>query len=181
MHEITTQRLVLRRFKPDDAAALFSYLHAPRATCFTSLRLATLEEAEAEAAKRSQSDDCIAVYAPEFGQVIGDLFMSAEEEADTFSVGWNFNADFSGRGYAFEAAHALFEWLFATKNARRLYAYVEDTNHASQRLCKKLGMRQEGLFVEYVSFIKDEGGNPIYENTMQYAILRREWSASKQP
>ena len=36
-------------------------------------------------------------------------------------------------------------------------------------------MRREGLFVEFVSFVKDEEGNPIYENTYQYAILKREW------
>lgn len=36
-------------------------------------------------------------------------------------------------------------------------------------------MRQEGLFREYVTFENDEAGDPIYENTMQYAILRREW------
>lgn len=36
-------------------------------------------------------------------------------------------------------------------------------------------MRREGVFIEFVSFIKDDAGNPIYENTMQYAILRREW------
>ena len=33
----------------------------------------------------------------------------------------------------------------------------------------------EGLFMEFVSFVKDEDGNPIYENTYQYAILKREW------
>ena len=36
-------------------------------------------------------------------------------------------------------------------------------------------MRREGLFREFVSFIKDSTGNPIYENTMQYAILKKEW------
>ena len=46
---------------------------------------------------------------------------------------------------------------------------------ASQKLCEKLGMRREGLFMEFVSFVKDEDGNPIYENTYQYAILKREW------
>ena len=33
-------------------------------------------------------------------------------------------------------------------NARRIYAYVE----SSQRLCEKLGMRQKGLFKEFISF-----------------------------
>lgn len=37
-------------------------------------------------------------------------------------------------------------------------------------------MRQEGVFKEFVSFRNDGDGNPVYENTMQYAILRREWS-----
>ena len=36
-------------------------------------------------------------------------------------------------------------------------------------------MRHEGLFLEFVSFVKDSAGNPVYENTMQYAILKREW------
>ena len=28
---------------------------------------------------------------------------------------------------------------------------------------------------EFVSFVNDAQGNPIYENTMQYAILKKEW------
>ncbi|MBV5265052.1 GNAT family N-acetyltransferase [Pinisolibacter sp. B13] len=67
--------------------------------------------------------------------------------------------------------------MFEVKGARRLYAYVEDGNFASQRLCERLGMRREGLFREFVSFVNDDQGNPIYENTTQHAILRREWMA----
>ena len=58
---------------------------------------------------------------------------------------------------------------------RRIYAYMEDYNLLSQRLCEKLGMRREGLFKEFVSFVNDEDGVPIYENTMQYAMLKKEW------
>ena len=36
-------------------------------------------------------------------------------------------------------------------------------------------LRRQGLFKEFVSFVNDEGGVPIYENTMQYAILKKEW------
>jgi RimJ/RimL family protein N-acetyltransferase len=61
------------------------------------------------------------------------------------------------------------------KNIRRIYAYTEDYNLSSQRLCEKLGMRREGMFMEFVSFVNDEDGVPIYENTMQYAILKKEW------
>lgn len=61
--------------------------------------------------------------------------------------------------------------------ARRLYAYVEDTNVASQRLCERLGMRKAGVFKEFISFREDATGTPIYENTMLYALLRHEWLA----
>ena len=62
------------------------------------------------------------------------------------------------------------------RRTRRIYAYTEDYNLSSQRLCEKLGMRREGLFREFVSFVNDADGNPIYENTYQYAILKKEWA-----
>lgn len=173
MEPIETDRLVLRAFRRDDAADLLAYLREPGASCFLSLRLADMEEAEAEAEKRSADGEHIAVCLKATGRLIGDLFAVAE--SDTFSVGWNFNPDFGGHGYALEAARALFRHLFEKGGARRLYAYVEDHNASSQRLCERLGMRKEGLFVEFVSFTSDDAGNPIYENTMQYAVLRREW------
>jgi RimJ/RimL family protein N-acetyltransferase len=55
-------------------------------------------------------------------------------------------------------------------------AYTEDYNISSQHLCEKLGMRKEGLFKEFISFVNNPDGTPRYENTMQYAILSKEWS-----
>lgn len=177
MQIIETERLILRPFREDDAADLFAYLRAPTAPCFLSLKLADLAEAEAEVRKRAVDEGSMAICLKQTGQVIGDLFGGAgdEEEDGTASVGWHLNPQFGGRGYAFEAAKALFDHLFRVKGFRRLYAYVEDHNTPSQRLCEKLGMRREGVFIEFVSFTNDDAGNPIYENTMQYAILRREW------
>ena len=119
----------------------------------------------------------------ESGKVIGEIDAMPEATApdeenaarDTFSPCWMLNPEYHGKGYAYEAAHAFFDYLFKGKGARRIYAYTEDYNVASQKLCEKLGMRREGLFMEFVSFVNDENGNPIYENTCQYAILKREW------
>ncbi len=173
MDKIETQRLVLRNFQKQDARGLFEYLREPTASCFLSLSLKDMSAAEAEAQRRSADDESIAVCLKGSGKLIGDLFAVPEE--DTFSIGWNFNPTFGGNGYAFEAATALIAYLFTARAARRLYAYVEDHNKPSRRLCEKLGMRQEGLFREFVSFKKDDDGVPIYENTMQYALLRKEW------
>ena len=45
----------------------------------------------------------------------------------------------------------------------------------SQHLCERLGMRQEGLLLEFISFVNNQDGSPRYENTVQYAILKKEW------
>ena len=58
---------------------------------------------------------------------------------------------------------------------------MEDDNLRSQRLCEKLGMRLEGVFKEFVSFVTDDAGVPKFENTMQYAILRKEWRRAGPP
>ena len=190
MITLQTDRLTIRNFRAGDAEALFAYLHKPSASCFFSLKLDDLKAAEIEVLKRARNDEYLAVCLTQTGEVIGDLFVHPDptwpedgenSEHDTVSVGWNFNPLFGGRGYAFEAAKALCADLFARENIRRIYAYVEDHNTASRRLCEKLGMREEGLFIEYVTFQNDENGNPVYENTMQYAILRREWNTAKSP
>jgi [ribosomal protein S5]-alanine N-acetyltransferase len=174
MNVVETDRLILRNFRSGDAADLFAYLRQPRPSCFASLKLADLDAAQAEAEARSGSDEQIAVCLKNSDRLIGDLFWM-HEPPDTYSVGWNFNADFGGAGYASEAARALFDCLFTVKLARRLYAYVEEDNIASQRLCERLGMRREGVFREFISFVTDDDGAPRFENTMQYAILRKEW------
>lgn len=176
MKPMETSRLVLRAFSPEDAADLFDYLHKPGAGCFLSLGLADMDSACREASRRSTGDDFIAVCLKHTNQLIGDLFVVTGDDPDTFSVGWHFNARFGGAGLATEAARALFEYLFKTKGARRLFAYVEEDNIASQRICEKLGMRHEGTFKEFTSFEKDSAGQPVFVDTRQYAILRKEWS-----
>ena len=176
MKPIETERLVLRNFRREDAEGLLAYLASPTASCFLSLTLRDMDAALAEADRRAADDTQIAVCLKDSDQLIGDVF--AHPEGDTISVGWNFNPAFSGQGYAFEAAHALFADLFQAQGMRRLYAYVEDHNVPSQKLCERLGMRREGLFLDYISFQNDDAGQPVYENTMQYALLQREWRAS---
>ena len=85
------------------------------------------------------------------------------------------NKEYHTKGYTYEAAYAFFDYLFHQKGTRRIDAYTKDYNVPRQKLCEKLGMRCEGMFMDFVSFINDANGNPIYENTIQYAILKKEW------
>ena len=181
---IETERLILRPFVENDAADAFEYLHEPMVHCFACMKVNTLEEATSAVLERGKdSEYYFAIVLKENGKVIGEIDAMPEatdpsvENAvrDTFSPCWMLNSDYHGKGYAYEAARAFFDYLFNEKAARRIYAYTEDYNLPSQKLCEKLGMRCEGLFREFVSFVNDEDGNPIYENTYQYAILKKEW------
>jgi len=182
---IETERLILRPFTKGDAADAFEYLHEPTVNCFKDMALATIEDAEKEMEKRlTQTDYYFAIVLKDENKVIGEVFAYPEDhdheeksDSDTFSPCWMLNQKYQRKGYAFEAVHAVFDYLFCEKGARRLYAYTEDYNVSSQRLCEKLGMRKEGEFKEFISFVNDSEGNPIYEDTYQYAILKKEWQA----
>ena len=174
---IKTNRLILRPFCGDDAADIFEYLASPPVNCFADMKLNSLENARSEVSRRSSySEYYFAVVLKDSGKVIGEIWAFPDERnSDTFSPCWIFNRDYQGKGYALEAAQAFFSYLFNHKGARRIYAYTEDYNRASQHLCEKLGMRREGLFLEFITFVNNPDGTPRYENTVQYAILKKEW------
>lgn len=179
---IETKRLILRPFNIGDVADVYEYLHVPMVHCFENMKTSSLEEAERAVLERTEdSEYYFAIVLKESGKVIGEIFSHPEgaerpgANCDTFSPCWMLNPEYHGKGYAFEAAHAYFDFLFNEKGARRLYAYTEDYNKASQNLCEKLGMRREGFYLEFISFVNDENGVPIYENTYEYAILHKEW------
>lgn len=154
-----------------------AYLSNPIPSCFAGDKITSIDEALTKIAKRQKVGDYIAVCFKDSDKLIGEIFF-IKEEPDTYSVGWNFNEHFHGKGYASESARAFIDFLFTEQDARRIYAYVEVDNIASQKLCERLELRKEGHFVEFISFIKNADGTPKYEDTLQYAILKKEWIAN---
>ena len=172
----------MRPFLETDAADAYEYLHEPMVHCFEDMRADSFADAmDAVLERAKDSEYYFAIVLKESGKVIGEIFAYPEGDehpggsGNTFSPCWMLNPEYHGKGYAYEAARAYFDFLFTQKGARRLYAYTEDYNTASQKLCEKLGMRREGFYLEFISFVNDENGNPIYENTYEYAILKKEW------
>ena len=181
---IATERLILRPFQEGDAEDVFEYLREPAVHCFAGMKLDSIEAARSEMQKRSgETEYYFAIVLKCENKVIGEIDAYPEHSEphseasplDTFSPCWMLNGAYQGKGYAYEAAYAFFDYLFREKGARHIYAYTEDYNRPSQLLCEKLGMRREGLFEDFVAFVNNPDGTPHYENTIQYAILRREW------
>ena len=194
MSTIETQRLLLRPFRESDAPDVLEYLSGPLPHCFAGLKLNTLDEARAEVVKRGgDTEYCFAIVLKDTGRVIGEIdaqpsdyeppMLCSRKTAlpppDTFTPSIILNAAYHSSGFAYEAAYAFYDYLFMRKGVRRIYLYVDDYNARSQHLCEKLGLRREGLFREFVSFVDDADGTPVYENTIQYAVLKQEWMARR--
>ncbi len=176
MH-IETSRLIIRNFEEKDAAGLYEYLAVPPVHCFYSEKVNSYDEAVKKVKEKQNGDEhgsCYAVCLRDTDFIIGEVF-TMKFHPDTYSVGWNFNLKYGKKGYATEAAKAVINNLFENE-ARRIYAYAEDDNLPSQKLCERLGMRREGLFVEFITFVNNPDGTPHYENTYQYAVLKKEWN-----
>lgn len=167
MVQIETERLIIRKFQESDAADLYEYLSHPRVNCFLSKKLNSFDEAIENAKRRSGEEFGFAVCLKENGKVVGNLF--AKNKNQTL-MAWIGNTMKSLKA----TTRAYLAYLFNEKKARR-NAYVEANNFRSQKLSERLGMRKEGCFKEFISFTKNKDGIPMYENTMQYAVLKKEW------
>jgi RimJ/RimL family protein N-acetyltransferase len=108
-------------------------------------------------------------------RVIGDSYFKLANAADSRGeIGWTMHPDFTGQGYAAEAARAMLGIAFETIGLHRVIANLDPRNDSSIALCRRLGMREEAHFVEDMWFKGD------WADTGIYAILHDEWLAQRE-
>jgi len=104
------------------------------------------------------------------GEMIGDVMLFWHSRRDAGGeLGYVFNPDFGGRGYATEAAEAVLRLGFDGLGLHRIVARVDERNGPSARLARRLGMRQEARLVEN-EFFKGE-----WSTELDFAMLDEEW------
>lgn len=137
---IRTERLSLRRARPDDVEAFHEIMRDARAMRYWSTPPhATLEDtrewvARAIASPAAESDD----YVVELdGRVIGKAGCWRLPE-----IGYILHPDHWGKGYAREAMEAVIAHLFATRGLERITADVDPRNKASIGLLLRLGFAE---------------------------------------
>lgn len=175
-----TERLLIRRFLPEDGEELFEYLSREAVVQYEPYGVFTREQAQAEAARRAGDPNFWAVCLRDTGRLIGNIFL-APGEFETWELGYVFHDDYHGKGYATEAARAMTDDLFRSAKARRIVSMCNPKNTASWRLMERLGMRREGHFRENVRFRQDSDGAPVWQDTYVYALLRSEWEENRSP
>ena len=121
---IETDRLLLRPFRETDAEDLYEYLHEPTVNCFACMKIHSLEEAKAEASKRSEDGEFyFAIVLKETGKVIGSVGL---EERDEELEAWKGSKGRSGGSYVPKSGDLIFFGDSATKSSHvGLVVYCE--------------------------------------------------------
>jgi RimJ/RimL family protein N-acetyltransferase len=78
-----------------------------------------------------------------------------------------------GKGYCTEAVNIMVDYLFLSKESRRIQAQTDLRNVASQKVLEKVGFKTEGTLRKNF-FVRGE-----WRNTYLYSILREEWKEPK--
>jgi RimJ/RimL family protein N-acetyltransferase len=108
--------------------------------------------------------------------VMGDVMLRwVSDEHKCGEVGYAFNPEFQGNGYATEACRALLPLAFDGLGLHRIIGRIDARNLASANVLRRLGMRQESLLVENEWF-KGE-----WTDEIDFGLLAREWRAAAQP
>lgn len=175
---IDTPRLHLRNFVAEDAEPLRESAMQYRASplgVYDHEWPTSIEEIKNTVNWFCGGDNFIAVCLKETGAYIGfvDLMKSDEPGQRAYDLGYLFNFNYHGQGYASEACSALVDYAFQALQADQLTSGTAQANHASQRVLEKLGFLKinEGL----VHFQNDAEGNPIVFTGYGYALTREIW------
>ncbi|MDR0326061.1 MAG: GNAT family N-acetyltransferase [Oscillospiraceae bacterium] len=174
-----TERLLIRRFTTEDWQDLYEYLSQEETVRFEPYEVFTKEACKQEAVRRSGDNAFWAVCLKDCGKLIGNIYLS-KQEFDTWELGYVFNQEYRGKGYATEAAARLLDDVFANQNARRVIAMCNPLNEPSWKLLERLGLRREGHLIKNIYFKKDKAGSPIWSDTYEYALLHDEWVAGRE-
>ncbi|MFO7681255.1 MAG: GNAT family protein [Chloroflexota bacterium] len=179
--ELTTLRLHLREYTPDDWTAVLAYQQDPRYLRYYAWTERTpaavqdfvqmfIDYQTAQPRTKFQ----LAVTLKETGQLIGNCGLRLKaSDAHEAEIGYEFSADHWGQGYATEAAQAMVHLGFTQFGLHRISADCVADNVASAHVLEKVGMKLEGRLRD-AEYFKDR-----YWDTLLYAVLKDEWKEKK--
>ena len=175
----STDRLILRRFMPEDFAAYSAYRSLPEIYRFLYRDPPSPEAMRERFDARLDSPFCedgdtmlCAAVRREDDALVGDVSLTfANKAAQQAEVGYIFSPAHAGKGYATEATEAMITLGFEKFGFHRIFARPDAKNAGSVGVVERLGLRREALLIESDRF------NGVWGDECVYAVLSREWAA----
>ena len=181
-YPLVTERLVLRPFTRGDVDAVHAYRRREDVARYLFDVPLSREECALAIQQRigqvtleAEGDKVVlAVDLATNGALIGEVSLIWRSvDARQGEVGWIFDPEYQGQGYATEAANAMLDLGFGPGDMHRISARCDVRNEASWRLMERIGMRREAHFREHAIFKSQ------WDEEFVYAILWREWQAMR--
>ncbi len=148
---IQTPRLTLRELTPYDAPFMLELLNSPDWLTYIGDRnvhnVADAKKYLEEKNIPSYEKHNFGFYAVERREdqvIIGTCGMAQRDFLDDPDIGFAFLPQYTGKGYALEAAQAVLEFAQKDLGLQRIMAFTLPTNKPSIRLLEKIGLRSTG-------------------------------------
>ena len=175
--ELQTERLLLRPFRPGDAADVFAYASDPVWSRFLLLPIAgpyLLQDAEQFVSQAvSEAWDKNAQFAIVIeDKVVGAIALHFRPDL-VASLGYSLSRTLWGQGITAEAAAAVLKWGFETCGLHKVFATAIAENLQSTRVMEKLGMRKEAHLRSHRLH------RGVYVDEVWYGLLAEEWRAQR--
>ncbi len=176
---LSTERLILRRLVHADLNPLFGIYGNEDNARFEFWPPWSLEQVDDLISSQSEvyiGDPgvpiVLAVVEIASGVLMGAIQLTINSVEDRQGeLGFTFNPDFGGRGFATEAVNAALGYAFNTMGLHRIFAGVGTRNEKSWKLMERIGMRREAHFM-HANF-----DGSIWIDDYTYAMLEDEWHA----
>jgi RimJ/RimL family protein N-acetyltransferase len=147
---LETQRLLIRKWEDDDAAAVADIYLKPEVMKFipggvwsperTARVLARMRELDVE-----QGFGFYPVVVKSLGTIIGHCGLGHLEQTPEIEVAYVLDSPYWGQGYASEAARAMLSHGFSSLNMSRVVAIAFPENVRSIGVMRSIGMTPLGL------------------------------------
>lgn len=177
---LETERLIIREFSREDMGGVHQYASDPIVT--THMIWGPNSEAETRSfiervidmqEQQPREGYELAVELKESGELIGGMGLHIMPSAQG-EIGYCFNKQYWGRGYASEAAAVLLGYGFHELGLHRIYATCRPGNIGSATVMRKIGMTYEGHLREHM-YYKDK-----WHDSYLYSILEDEYERLQQ-
>jgi aminoglycoside 6'-N-acetyltransferase len=183
-NERETDRLVIRRFRAEDASSFTAYRSDPAVARYQSWDV-PFTDAQArsfiDGIDATNPDTAgewfqFAVVEAETGVHVGDVAAGVDaEDPRLVTIGVTLATSAQGRGYAGEAVAWLLDYLFSERGKHRVTADCDVRNDEVVALLERLGMRREAHHLQS-AWWKGE-----WVDEYIYAILADEWLERRFP
>jgi ribosomal-protein-alanine N-acetyltransferase len=185
MQPIETERLLLRNFTAGDGQALLKMIVQYQASPYMKHdhQWPTEPEMIKGAAKWfAEGDAYLAVCLKEIDVFIGLVYLNPVKRDEPsgmkeYGIGYIFDFDFHGKGYATEACNAILSYAFESLDADRAVSGTSEKNLPSCKLLERIGMSVVSRGT--CSFQMDETGKPIEFLGLSYAVTKDQWRQIK--